>query len=59
MVEGRELVSVLMAWVFQLGFIALIIFAVYRINTVHRQLEELRTDLKAVRERVEGMPPIQ
>jgi hypothetical protein len=59
MVGGREILMVLLAWLFQLGFFAAILFAVYRINSLHKQVEDLRTEVKAMLHRVEGVPPLQ
>ena len=56
---GREIVAILTGWLFTFGFFGLVLYAVYRINGVYRQVEELREDLRAVRDRLDGLPPLQ
>ena len=56
---GREVMMLLIGWIMQIGFMGAILFAVYRINDLHKQMEELRDDLRMVRNRLENMPPAQ
>lgn len=56
---GREVFSLLMGWALTLGFFGAVLYAIYRINGVYRQMEELRDDLKVVREHLEGAPRLQ
>ena len=49
----------IVAWMLQVGFFSAVLFAVYKINELHKQMDELRDDVRAVRDRVEGFPPPQ
>ena len=59
MLGGREIMALFIGWVVQLSLIGGILFAAYKLNELYKQMEELREDVRVVRDRVEGVHPAE